>query len=105
MKLKTADIVIVTSGKDKGKTGKITKVLPKKGKVIVEDINKYKRHLKRQSDKNPGGIVEVERAIWTSNLKLICPTCKKPTRVGYKVTKSNKQRICKKCLAPIEVKK
>ena len=104
MKLKVGDQVMVMTGKDKGKSSKITKVFPQKGKVIVEGVNKYKRHLKKQSDKNPGGIVEIERAIWVENVQLICPTCKKTTRVGYHVTDQEKQRVCKKCQAPITTK-
>ena len=105
MKLTTNDTVIITSGKDKGKKGKITQVFPAKSTVIVEGVNKYKRHMKRQSDKNPGGIVEIERAMAVGKLALICPTCKKPTRVGYQIIASEKQRICKKCKAPIITKK
>ena len=104
MKLRIGDQVVVIAGKDKGKKGKITKVFPQKGKVIVEGINKYKRHMKKQSDKNPGGIVEIERAIWVDNIQIICPTCKKPSRVGYQINNQDKQRVCKKCQAPIIVK-
>ena len=88
MKLKVQDKVLVLTGKDKGKEAAITKVFPKKEKVVVEGINKYKRHLKKQSDQNPGGIVEVERPINISKIQLICPSCKKPTRIGMKVTKT-----------------
>lgn len=101
MKLKINDPVLIVAGKDKGKKSKITKVFPQKHTVIVEDANKYKRHLKKQGD-NPGGIVEVERPLPTANVSLICATCKSPTRVGYQVTNTSKVRICKKCQAQID---
>jgi large subunit ribosomal protein L24 len=104
MKLHINDQVQVIAGKDKGKKGKITKVFPAKNKVIVEGINKYKRHLKRQSKENPGGIVEIERPIWSNNLMVLCPTCKKTTRIGHNGVGAEKTRICKKCQSPISVK-
>lgn len=104
MKLKINDTVRIIAGKDKGRSGKITKVYPKQSKVIVEGINKYKRHLKRQSDKNPGGIVEVERPIWANKVQLVCPVCKKPTRIGIQISNQSKQRFCKQCQAPINQK-
>lgn len=70
MKLKLNDPVIIIAGKDKGKTSKITKVLPKKNKYIVTGINKFKRHLKRKDANTPGGIVEIERPIQASNVML-----------------------------------
>lgn len=108
MKLRTGDTVLVTIGKDKGKTSKVTKTMPKVGKIVVEGINKYKRHLKRQSDQNPGGIVEIERAMDIAKVQVICDSCQKPTRIGYETKKTGEKiRICKKCHAPItkEIKK
>lgn len=102
MKLKTNDKVLVVLGKDAGKSGKITQVLTKRNRVIVEGINKYKRHIKRQNEQNPGGIVEIERPLDIAKVQLICPSCKKPTRVGYQVTNTSKVRICKKCQATID---
>jgi large subunit ribosomal protein L24 len=101
MKLKTNDLVKVVAGKDKGKQGKVTRVHPQKNRVIVEGANKFKRHLKKQGDQ-PGGIVEVERALPVSNVMLICQSCKETTRVGYKVTNTGKSRICKKCQAVLD---
>lgn len=105
MKLQLNDTVLVIAGKDKGKKGKITQTLPKKDAIIVEGANKYKRHMKKQSDKNPGGIIEIERPLAVSKVQLICPTCKKPTRIGYQVTSGEKRRTCKKCQATITNKK
>lgn len=96
MKLKLNDTVIVIAGKDKGKTGKITKVLPKENKVIVAGINKYKRHLKRRDANNPGGVVEIERPIHASNVMLYINN--KPSRkrvaeiVAAPVTKPTKKK-------------
>jgi large subunit ribosomal protein L24 len=104
MKLRTGDQVQIIAGKDRGRKGKITKIFPQKGSVIVEGLNQYKRHLKRRSDQQPGGIVAVERPLDVSKVQLVCPTCKKLTRVGFKVSEHEKQRICKKCQAPITKK-
>lgn len=97
MKLKKGDQIIVTLGKDKERKGKIERVYPKKNLVLVPGLNIYKKHLKRRDEKNPGGIVEVSRPLAVSKIALICPKCKIKTRVGYKISKSEKKRICKKC--------
>ena len=97
MKLKRGDIVKVTAGKDKGRTGKIEKVLPKPNKVVVAGVNLYKRHLKPRGESKPGGIVDIVKPLPVSNVALICPKCGQPTRVGFRVTKKEKVRICKKC--------
>lgn len=100
MKLKLNDLVTVIAGKDKGKSGKITKMFPKENKAIVAGVNKYKRHLKRKDDQNPGGVVEVERPINLSKVMLTVDG--KLTRVGYTLTKTNEKiRIAKKTKAPI----
>lgn len=101
-KIRTADKVKIVAGKDKGREGKVKKVLPAKNKLIVDGINKYKKHVKAQGEGKPGGIVEIELPLPISNVVLICPTCKLETRVGIKQEKSgNKHRICKKCQAKI----
>jgi large subunit ribosomal protein L24 len=105
MKLRLNDQVQIITGKDNGKIGKITKVIGKSNSVIVEGFNKYKRHLKKQSDKNPGGIVSIERALATSKVQLICPSCKKLTRIGYQILPTgDKIRICRKCQAQLDTK-
>jgi large subunit ribosomal protein L24 len=100
MKIKVNDKVEVMVGKDKGKQAKVTSVVDAQ-RVIVEGVNKFKRHVKKQND-NPGGIVEIERAMDVSKVQLICPSCKKITRIGYQVDKSGKIRVCKKCQASID---
>ena len=98
MKVVKNDTVRVVSGNDRGKTGKVLKVFPKKERVIVEGIHFIKRHTKK-SQKNPqGGIIEKEASIHVSNIKVICPKCQKSTRLGRKVLSDGKRiRICKKC--------
>lgn len=96
MKLKKGDEVIVIAGKDLGKKGKIEKVSPKTGKVLVGGVNLFKRHLKARSGK-PGGIMDITKPLEATNLALICPRCGQKTRVGYKLLEDEKKRICRKC--------
>ena len=94
-KLKKGDEVIVLSGKDKGKTGKIIKMIPQKEKAIVADLNKYKKNQKPDNNQ-PGGIVEKEMPIHISNLNYFDPTSKKGIRIGIKVVNDKKIRFNKK---------
>ena len=96
LKLKKGDKVIVTTGKDKGKTGEITTVFPKENKVIVGGINMVKRHTK-PSQESAGGIISKEMPIHVSNVALVDPKTGKATRVGYKVEKDGRKvRVAKK---------
>ncbi len=96
MNLKTGDKVVVIAGKEKGKEGKIAKILHKENKVLVENINFMKKHQKSDGQ-NPGSIVEIEAPIHASNVMLIDPTNNEKTRIGYTVDKNNKKvRISKK---------
>lgn len=97
MKIKKGDQIIVTVGKDKGRKGKVSAVLPQTHEVLVAGINMYKRHEKKRDEKRPGGIIEYTRPIGAGKIALVCPKCGKPTRVGYLVTKGEKERICRKC--------
>ena len=98
MKLKVNDQVLVTAGKDKGRKGKIDRLLPSQSAVLVKGINQYKRHVKSRGKDQPGGIITLDRPLPVANVALICPQCKHVTRVGYQVSKSGqKHRICKKC--------
>jgi large subunit ribosomal protein L24 len=101
MKLKKGDSVKVIRGKDKGKTGKIDQVFPKDGKVLVSGVNMYKRHLKARSQTKPSEIVTLTKPLPEENVILVCPKCHKTTRVGYKIEKDVKVRICKKCNSEI----
>lgn len=97
-KIKKGDTVLVITGKDKGKKGKVLSVIPKKERVVVEGVNIVKKHA-RPTQKNPkGGIITQEAGIHISNVKLVCPSCGQPTRVGFKVKEDGaKVRFCKKC--------
>lgn len=98
MALKKGDIVTVLAGRDRGKKGKVLKVFPNHDRVIVEGVN-FMTEYTRPSQKNPkGGVTKVEGKIHHSNVKLICPKCSRPTRLGYQfLADKTKQRICKKC--------
>ncbi len=102
MKIKKGDLVLIIRGKDKGRSGKVIKVLPKENKVVVEGLNLVKKHVKPKREGEKGKIIEIERPIYVSNVKLICPHCSKPTRVGYKFEGEEKYRFCKKCQALIK---
>jgi large subunit ribosomal protein L24 len=96
--IKKNDTVKVIAGKDKGKSGKVLRLIPKKDRVIVEKINMVKRHMKPSQQTRQGGILEKESPIHVSNLMLICSKCTDPTRVGYKVLDDDRKvRYCKKC--------
>ncbi len=97
MKIKKGDTIIITVGKDKGKQGKVEKVNAAEHTVMVPGVNTYKRHMKKRDEKNPGGIIDMLRAIDVGKTALVCPACGKPTRVGYVFVKDEKVRICRKC--------
>jgi large subunit ribosomal protein L24 len=97
MKIKKDDIVLIISGKYRNKTGKILKAFPKKSQVLVEGINLRKKHQKPKRTGEKGQIIEMPAPLATSNVQLICPKCKKATRVGYRIEGGKKYRICKKC--------
>ena len=97
-KIILGDNVMMILGKDSGKVAKVSKVLPKEKKLFVEGVNIYKRHIsgKRQGV-NEGGIVDIQKSVDLSNVMLVCPNCKRPTRVGFKLNAKEKLRICRKC--------
>lgn len=95
--VKKGDTVVVLSGKDKGKEGKIIEALPKKSKVVVEGVNKVKRHTKPSQTNPQGGIIVKEAAIASCKVMLVCPACKKPTRIKKAVEAGSTKRVCKKC--------
>ena len=97
MKLKKGDSVLITAGKDKGRTGKIMKALPRSLKVLVEGINLKKKHVRPKREGEKGQVVEIPAAMDISDVMLVCPKCGKVTRVGYKIDKDVKKRVCKKC--------
>ncbi len=101
MKIKKGDQVIVISGKYKGKKGKVLKVIPKEGKIVVEGVNMIKKHMRPRKEGEKGEVVHKPAPIYVSKVMLICPKCKKLTRVGYKIVDGKKYRICKKCKSEI----
>ena len=101
MNIKKDDKVIVLSGKDKGKTGKVLVADPKAFKVIVEGVNVATKHQKPKKQGQDGGIIKVETPIYVSKVQLVCPKCGKGTRVGHKIADGKKVRVCKKCGAEI----
>jgi len=95
--VKKNDLVIVKTGKDKGKTGKVLRIAKKKDRLIVEKVNMIKKHVK-PSQKTKGGIMEKESLIHVSNVMIFCEKCSKPVRVGKKILEDGKKvRFCKKC--------
>lgn len=95
--VRKGDLVMVITGKDAGKKGKVLEVLPKKGRVVVDKVNIVKRHTKPSQANPQGGIIEKEAAIHSSNVMLFCPECNSVTRVNVKITEAGKVRVCKKC--------
>ena len=100
--VKKDDTVLILSGDDKGKQGRVLAVSPKEGKVIVEGLNMIKKHVKPRQAGEQGGIIEAESAIYACKVQVICPACKKPTRIAHKKVvndagKSRSVRICKEC--------
>ncbi len=100
-KIRRGDMVKILVGKEKGKSGKVIKIITKKNKAIVEGLNLVKKHQKPKKSGETGDIVEIPAPINLSNLKLICPHCHQPTRVGFKMIDGQKKRICLKCKSVI----
>ena len=101
MNIKRDDKVIVLSGKDKGKQGKVLVADPKGLKVVVEGVNVATKHQKAKKQGQDGGIIKVETPIYVSKVQLVCPKCGKGTRVAHKIADGKKTRVCKKCGAEI----
>lgn len=102
MKIKKGDTVVIIAGKDRGKRGKVLRVVPKTGKVIVEGLNIVKKHQRPTQEAPQGGVVETSAPIDRSNVQVVCGSCRKPTRVGVKVADDGERtRICKKCGAEL----
>ncbi len=101
LRVKKDDTVMVITGKEKGKSGKVLKTSPKDGRIVVEKINVRVKHKKARNAQDVGGRIDMESPIDVSNVMVVCGKCKKPTRVEYKVTGEGadrqKLRICKKC--------
>ena len=101
MKIKKGDNVVVISGKDRGKKGKVLTVLPKEGKLAVEGVNMRKKHMRAKQSGQKGQIVQAPRLFSASAVMLVCAKCAKGVRVGYKAEGEKKMRICKRCRSGI----
>lgn len=101
MFIKKNDKVVVLSGKDKGKEGKVINVDPQAGKVIVEGVNVASKHMKPRKQGEEGGIIKTETPIYACKVQLVCPKCNKATRVAHKIADGKKSRVCKKCGAEL----
>lgn len=96
--VKKDDTVVILSGNDRGKKGKVLEVSPKEGKVIVEGCHLVTKHVKPRKAGDAGGIIKAEGALYASKVQVVCPHCNKPTRVGYKTfADKTKARVCKHC--------
>ena len=102
LSIKKDDTVVVLSGKDKGKKGKILAVMPKSGKIVVDGINMVSRHTKPRKQGEEGGILRKEAPLYACKVMRVCPKCDKPTRPAHKLLADGKKvRVCKKCGAEI----
>ncbi|MDR0290083.1 MAG: 50S ribosomal protein L24 [Treponema sp.] len=95
-KLKKEDTVEVITGRNKGKRGRILKILRDKDRVVIEGVNMVKKAKKRKSQQDRGGIIEIEAPLHSSNVMIVCKKCG-PVRTGYKLDGTTKTRVCKKC--------
>ena len=104
MQIRKNDSVMVISGKERGKTGKVLRVNPKEDAVIIERINVVKRHTKPRGPQQAGGIVEKEASIPASNIMIMCDKCNAPVRIGHKVlADGNKIRVCRRCAEALDL--
>ncbi|MBZ1348687.1 MAG: 50S ribosomal protein L24 [Candidatus Liptonbacteria bacterium] len=97
MKIKKGDNVYIVKGKDRGKSGKVSSVFPQKNKILIQELNQYKKSIKPKKEGEKGRTVLISMPISTPNVKIICPKCGQKTRVGFKFEGENKLRNCKKC--------
>jgi large subunit ribosomal protein L24 len=96
--IKKNDLIMVTQGKEKGKSGRVLKVLPEKEKLIIEKINLIKRHTRPHGQQRRGGILEKESPLHLSNVMLLCEKCNKPVRIRHRTVEGGKKvRVCHKC--------
>lgn len=103
-RLKKDDSVLVIAGRERGKSGKVLRVIAEKNRVVIERVNMIKKHQKARGAQAPGGIIEKEASVHASNVMLLCGKCSKPTRVGNRRSADGAVRICKRCGEQIDVK-
>ena len=101
MKIHKGDTIKIIIGKDSGKTGKVLKVIPKKDKILIEGLNLFKKHVRPKKTGEKGQTILVPRPINVSNAMILCASCGRPVKIGYRLEGGKKERICKKCKAKI----
>ena len=101
LKIKKNDTVVILSGKDRGKQGKVLGTVPGEGKVVVEGCNMVTCHIKPRKQGETGGIVQREAAMYASKVQVVCPKCNKGTRIAHKIADGKKSRVCKHCGAEL----
>ena len=101
LSMKSGDTVVVLSGKDKGRQGKVQSTIPAQAKVVVEGVNMVTCHTKPRRQGEEGGIVRREAALYASKVQVVCPKCGKGTRVAHKIENGKKSRVCKHCGAEL----
>jgi large subunit ribosomal protein L24 len=99
MNIKKGDKVLIIKGKDRSKSGKVIKVVAQENRIVIDGLNLIKKNVKPKRQGEKGQIVTVPSPLFISNVKLICQSCGKPVRVGYRITGGKKERYCKKCKA------
>src|SRR4030042_1927244 len=99
IKIKKGDKVFVLKGKDRGKSGKVIKVMPSGNRLVVEGLNLLRKNIRAKRQGEKGQIVDVPAAVSAANVLLACSSCSKPVRVGYRLKGTSKERYCKKCKA------
>ncbi len=97
MKLKKGDLVQITTGKNRGRQGRVERLFKADNTVLIPGLNQYKKHRKPQGEGKPGDIVTLDRPLDVAKVALICPKCKQLTRVGYRLVGGKKERVCRKC--------
>jgi large subunit ribosomal protein L24 len=95
------DEIQVISGKDRGRRGRVVRVLPREGRIMVEGVARAKKHSRPSKRRQQGGIIDVELFVDISNVQVVCRSCSQPTRVGYRIEDGDKVRVCKKCEAEL----
>lgn len=101
MKIKKDDNVLVMTGKDRGKSGKVLTVFPSRDRIIIDGLNIRTKHKRPRRAGQKGQRIQIPAPMHISNVKILCPKCAKPVRVGYNHTSAGKARVCKKCRAEI----
>ena len=102
MKIITGDTVKVLAGRDKGKEGKVTKSFPKDGRVLVDGVNVRAKHIKAKKAGEKGQTVRIAFPLPVANVMVVCPQCRKPSRIGFRIEGEKKYRVCKRCTRAIQ---